>query len=64
MTLSICVLDADSERMDDAIAEYSVIFPSTFHADKITFAAAGNFNRTILWLKQELRLWLAWKYRL
>lgn len=48
MILSICVLDADSERMDDAIAEYSVIFPSTFHADKITFAAAGNFNRTIL----------------
>lgn len=43
MISSTCVLDADSERMNDAIAEYSVIFPSIFHGDKITFAAAGNF---------------------
>lgn len=59
--LSSCVLYAGSESMDDTIAEYSVIFLSIFHGDKIAFAAAGNFNWTILGLKQELRLWLAWK---
>lgn len=33
MILSTCVLGADSERMGDAIAEYSVVFASIFHGD-------------------------------
>lgn len=64
MILSTCVLDGDSERMDYATDEYSVIFPSIFHGDKITFTPAGNFIWRTQCLKQELRLWLAWKYRL
>lgn len=48
MILNTCVLDAGSESMGDAITKYLVVFPSIFHGDRFTFAAAGNSNWAIL----------------
>ena len=52
------VVDTGSASMDDVLAKYLVIYSSIFREGIIKVAAAGNFYWVILWLKQELRLWL------